>query len=351
MMIPEIPLSQYQPRPQIVIKETNIPRSRFPAIDIHNHLGDEFGAGWCKRPVQELLDVMDQANIEALVDLDGGWGENVLQQRIEQYKNPYPQRFICFGGVDWDNWCKLGNRFPEWAAQRLGQQASWGAQGLKIWKNFGLTVKDQFNEMVKVDDPRLHPIWQTAAELKLPVIIHVADPVAFFQPLDQYNERWEELNSHPNWHFYSPTFPEFASILEQFANLVRKNQNTIFIGAHVGCYAENLTWVSQLMDQCENFYVDIAARLAELGRQPFTARSFFERYQDRVIFGTDSPPNPQIYQRYFQFLESDDEYFNYDIVEPPGQGRWRIYGVQLPDNILKKIYRLNARKIFYLSTT
>jgi predicted TIM-barrel fold metal-dependent hydrolase len=201
---------------------------------------------------------------------------------------------------------------------------------VKIWKPFGLQVRDHLNALVPVDDARLDSIWQMAGELHLPVMIHVADPVAFFDPLDHSNERWEELIAHPDWQFPSPPYPAFLAILEQLANLVARHPATTFIGAHVGCYAENLAWVGGVLDRCPNLYVDLAARIAELGRQPYTARRFFIHYSDRVLFGLDCPANVDWYRLYYRFLETDDEYFNYDLKDPPTQGRWRIHGLHLP---------------------
>jgi predicted TIM-barrel fold metal-dependent hydrolase len=226
----------------------------------------------------------------------------------------------------------------------------WGAQGLKIWKNFGLKVRDPEGNLVSVDDPRLDPLWGTTAELGVPVLIHVADPVAFFDPLDAHNERWEELTAHPDWHFPSPPYPPFMTIMEQLANLVLRHPQTTFIGAHVGCYSENLAWVGELLERAPNFYVDISARISELGRQPNTARRFFLDYADRIIFGTDMGPDPDTYRIYYRFLESDDEYFNYGTSEIPGQGRWQIYGLSLPEEILAKIYFCNAQRLFGLES-
>jgi predicted TIM-barrel fold metal-dependent hydrolase len=184
--------------------------------------------------------------------------------------------------------------------------------------------------------------------LGIPVTIHIADPVAFFDPLDEYNERWEELHANPDWHFPSPPYPPFLTILEQFANLVTRHPRTTFIGAHVGCYAENLAWVGNLLDRAPNFYVDISARISELGRQPYTARRFFIEYADRILFGTDMGPDPEAYRIYYRFLETDDEYFNYGLSEIPGQGRWRIYGLHLPDVVLEKVYFQNAVRLLGL---
>ena len=257
----------------------------------------------------------------------------------------FPNRFQVFGGVNWEKWLEIGASFPEWAASRLRLQAGLGAKGLKIWKNFGLNVRDHQGNLVSVDDLRLDPIWQTAAELKLPVMIHVADPVAFFNPLDETNERWEELCANPDWQFPSPTFPEFNSILTGLANLVKRNSKTIFIGAHVGCYAENLEWVGALMDQCPNFYIDISARIGELGRQPYSSRRFFLKHAERILFGLDFGPDLESYRLAYRFLETDDEYFNYNVSEVPQQGRWYVYGLYLPDDVLQKIYHLNAGHI------
>ncbi len=220
----------------------------------------------------------------------------------------------------------MGDAFPEWAANRLKIQKEAGAQGLKIWKGFGLHVKDQNGQLVKVDDPRLNPIWETAGELGLPVLVHVADPVAFFDPIDETNERWEEIGQHPDWAFPSPPFPPFMEIMNGFKNLVARHSSTTFIGAHVGCYAENLEWVGQMLDACPNYYVDISARFGELGRQPYTARKFFIQYQDRILYGSDMGPDLDVYRLNYRLLETDDEYFNYNPGDVPQQGRWHVHG-------------------------
>jgi len=334
-------LNEYKPRPRLVVRQTSVNRPRFPVIDAHNHLGD-FGGGWDKRPLSELLAQLDEVDVRVYVDLDGGWGEEILNLHLDKFKAQAPERFRLFAGVDWSQWPEQGSRFGEWAAARVRTQAARGAEGLKIWKPLGLKVLDPEGRLARVDDERLDPIWQTAAELKLPVLIHVADPVAFFDPIDPNNERWEELQRNPEWQFLSPPGPTFLSIVQGLANLVEKHPQTTFIGAHVGCYAENLSWVSGLLDRCPNFYVDISARVAELGRQPFTARRFFLRHADRILFGTDTGPNLDFYRISFRFLETEDEYFPYGPGETPGQGRWNIYGLNLPDDVLEKVYYRNA---------
>jgi predicted TIM-barrel fold metal-dependent hydrolase len=338
-------LENFRPQSCLTTKRTEILTPRFPVIDAHNHLGDEFGGGWIHRPVSELIDVLDQAGIIRYVDLDGGWGEDILIEHLEKFKAHRPDRFQVFGGVNWDKWIDLGDGFPDWAARRLEAQKKCGADGVKIWKNFGLKVRDQLGNIVAVDDERLEPVWLAAGELVLPVMIHVADPVAFFNPLDETNERWEELQAHPDWQFPSPAYPLFNSIVEGLSRLVNRYPGTIFIGAHVGCYAENLGWVADMLDRCPNFFVDISARIGELGRQPYSARKFFIKYADRILFGSDFGPDIEAYRLAYRFLETDDEYFNYNTSEVPMQGRWYVHGINLPDDVLKKVYHLNAEKV------
>ena len=338
-------LEHFFPQAKLVVPQSEVLKPRFPAIDAHNHLGEEFGGGWETQPFEELIALMDEAGIVRYVDLDGGWGEEILNHHLNLFKQRAPQRFQVFGGVDWSQWGQMGNQFPEWAAGRLRAQKERGAEGLKIWKPFGLHVKDHTGTLVDVDDPRLDPIWETAAELGLPVMIHVADPVAFFDPIGETNERWEELGVHPDWAFTSPPFPPFNHIIEGFANLITRHSRTTFIGAHVGCYAENLAWVGDMLERAPNFFVDISGRIGELGRQPYTARKFFLRHADRILFGSDMGPFPEAYKIIYRFLETEDEYFNYNLTPNPAQGRWYAYGINLPEDVLKKVYFENAARV------
>ncbi len=341
-------LERFHPRSQLVVEATHIEKPRFPVIEAHSHLGEPFGGGWENRPFEELLERLDEARVVHLVDLDGGWGEDILSSHLDAFKAKAPERFSVFGGVDWSKWTEKGEAFPEWAAGRLPIQKERGAAGLKIWKLLGLTVRDHQDQLAKVDDPRLDPIWQTAGELGLPVLIHVGDPVAFFDPVDETNERWEELQQHPEWVWTSPPFPPFLEIMNGLACVVARHPRTTFIGAHVGGYVENLGWVSDLLDRCPNFHVDISDSIAELGRQPRTARRFFLRHADRILFGTDLGPNPEMSRIYYRFLETADEYFNPDTGSVPRQGRWHIYGLDLPEEVLAKVYLKNASKILGL---
>ena len=328
----DLPLSAFAPRPSARFPDRMPPYPRFSVIDAHNHLGMAFGAfgDWPRRPVAELVALMDEVGVQAIVNLDGQWGD-ILRAEVARYMKPYPGRFVVFASVDYDTWAR-DPQFGETEARRLRESAAAGARGLKIWKVLGLRARDAQGRLIPIDDPRLDPLWATAGELGLSVMIHVADPVAFFQPLDRHNERWEELHAHPDWRFYptrphdrpdDPGFPSFDELMEQFASLLLRHPRTTFIGAHVGCNAEDLEWVGRMLDACPNLYVDISARLAELGRKPYSTRDFFLRYQDRILFGTDAPAGSGMYRLHYRFLETRDEYFPYGISERPGQGRWR----------------------------
>jgi predicted TIM-barrel fold metal-dependent hydrolase len=341
-------LSDFYPKSKLVTKITSIDKPCYKVVDAHNHLGEEFGGGWINQPVEKLLDQLDEVGVAHYIDLDGGWGEEILASHLDHFKAAAPERFSIFGGVDFSAWAEQGDGFGEWAAKRLRAQAARGAEGLKIWKAFGLKVKDHNGVLARVNDPRLDPLWQAAGELGFPVVIHVADPVAFFDPVDETNERWEELNLVPDWQFPSPPFPPFISILEDLAQLVERHPKTTFIGAHVGCYAENLGWVGDLLDRCPNFFVDISARIGELGRQSYTARRFFLKYSDRILFGSDFGPDPDSYRIAYRFLETEDEYFNYSAALYPMQGRWHVCGLYLPQDVLQKVYYTTAARIFKL---
>jgi predicted TIM-barrel fold metal-dependent hydrolase len=337
-------LNDFRPIPKLVTKTTSIRKPRFAVIDAHNHLGETFGGGWINRPLDEILATLDEAGVVGYVDLDGGWGEDIFDRHL-RHLSPAADRFRVFGGVDWGKWLQLGEAFPDYAVERLRAQKERGACGLKIWKPFGLHVRDQHGQLVKVDDERLVPLWEAAGELEMPVLIHVADPVAFFEPIDERNERWEELGVHPDWAFTSPPFPPFLDILNGLRNLVKRHPTTTFIGAHVGCYAENLEFVGGMLDECPNYFIDTSGRLGELGRQPYSARRFFLKYADRILYGLDEGIHPEGYRLSFRFFETDDEYFNYNAAEIPLQGRWQVCGLYLPDEVLKKFYHDNAARL------
>jgi predicted TIM-barrel fold metal-dependent hydrolase len=349
-----MPLSRYRPRSRMRTTASHVPRPRFPAIDAHNHLGTAFGGDWPTRSAGELAAELESAGIEAIVDLDGGWGEG-LRHEIDRWQRPLPGRVAVFAGLDYDRWAEDG-AFGETEAARLRDGVAAGARGLKVWKTLGLRARGPDGRLVAVDDPRLDPLWATAGELGVPVTIHVADPIAFFDPLDETNERWEELQAHPDWHFWPPRpagrtdepgFPSFDELLDGLEAIVARHPATTFIGAHVGCAAEDLARVDRMLSAYPNWNVDIAARIAELGRQPRRTGELFERWPNRILFGVDSGPDPAFYAVHFRFLETTDESFPYDIDDgdAPTQGRWAIHGLGLPDEVLRQVYRDNARRL------
>ncbi len=355
MSVDDLRLADFQPRSSLRVAAHEVRRPRFPVVDAHNHLGSPFGGDWATRSPAELIATLDESGIELVVDLDGGQGA-ALSAEIDRWQVPYPDRVAVFAGLDYDAWA-ADPAFGATEAARLRDAAARGARGLKVWKLLGLRARDPDGRLVAIDDPRLDPLWSTAAELGLPVVIHIADPIAFFEPLDAQNERWEELHAHPDWHFW-PTrppgapadsgFPMFDELMGAFGRLVARHPRTTFVGAHVGCAAEDLALVGRLLDDNPNLNVDIAARLGELGRQPYTARAFFVRYADRILFGMDMAPDPDEYAVHYRFLETFDELFDYGTDPVPGQGRWQIHGIGLPDDVLRKVYRDNARRVLGL---
>ena len=346
-----LPLRRFAPRPTLVSPLTDVARPRFPVIDVHNHLGQlvpfaSFSGTWPRRPVEELVAELDAVDVRLVVDLDGGYGEQ-LRHEIARYRAPYPDRFVVFAGLEYEAFARERD-VGAYLARQLRDSAAAGAQGLKVWKLLGLRLRDPSGRLYPANDRRLDALWAAAGELGLPVLIHVADPVAFFQALDRTNERWEELRAAPESHYYGKDVLPFEALIEQLAEVVARHPATTFIGAHAGCYAENLRWVGQMLDACPNYWIDISGRLGELGRQPYTARAFFERYADRILFGTDAPPDRKVYQIYYRFLETRDEYFSYGPGEKPSQGRWAIYGIDLPDEALRKVYCENAARVLGL---
>jgi predicted TIM-barrel fold metal-dependent hydrolase len=354
-MTGDLRLADYRPRPTLRVPVHEVRLPRYPVVDAHNHLGSAFGGDLATRPPAELITTLDTAGVEMIVDLDGGQGD-ALSAEINRWQTAYPDRVAVFAGLDYEAWA-ADSSFGETEAGRLQDSAARGARGLKVWKLLGLRARDSAGRLVAVDDPRLDPLWAAAADLDLPVVIHVADPIAFFEPLDPTNERWEELHAHPDWHFWptrpvdevaSPGFPPFDVLLAALGRLVARHPRTTFVGAHVGCAAEDLGRVGQLLDENPNLNVDIAARLGELGRQPYSTREFFLRHADRILFGVDMEPDPDLYAVHYRFLETFDESFDYGTEPVPGQGRWQIHGIGLPDDVLQGVYRDNARRILRL---
>ena len=327
------------------VTSNEVSRARFPAIDAHNHLGRWLTSdgAWSAPDVGALLADMERCNIAAIVNLDGMWGDE-LRANLDRYDHTHPGRFATFAHLDWRELVEPG--WPERLAAGLRQAAEDGAKGLKVWKALGLALRDEHDAWLMPDDERLAAVWETAGELGLPIVIHVADPVAFFEPVGPRNERLEELLAHPEWSFADPRFPRFERLLEALEAVVARHPSTKFVGAHVGCNAEDLAWVGRMLSTYGNFHVDIAARIAELGRQPRAALRLMVEHPDRVLFGIDLfPPDPAEYAIHFRFLETADEGFPYSTQDPPPEGRWTISGLTLPDDVLRAVYAENALRL------
>jgi predicted TIM-barrel fold metal-dependent hydrolase len=341
----DLPLREYRPRPRLRVPEHHVPRAAVPAVDAHNHLGRWLlpDGSWATPDVGELLDVMDASNVAAIVNLDGMWGDE-LEANLERYDRAHPGRFVTFAHLDWRETAEPG--FGERMAASLRDSVARGARGLKVWKHLGLRFRDDRDRLISPDDERLDPVWAAAADLEVPITIHLADPIAFFDPVDERNERLEELLANPDWWFGGPELPSFDDLMAAFEALVARHPGTTFIGAHVACAAEDLAWVGRMLDTYPNLHADIAARIAELGRQPRAARALIESHPDRIVFGTDLfPPDREIYAVHFRFLETADEHFAYDTDEGPSQGRWAISGLDLPSEILTAVYSGNAHRL------
>jgi predicted TIM-barrel fold metal-dependent hydrolase len=327
-----LPLSEFRPRSMLVTPE-HLPRhARFPVIDYHNHLD--------ALDLRDVLAVMDACGVEHVVNITMQTGEGALAM-IDKFRQADASRFSTIAWMDWSGIER--DDFVALTLDRLERQVERGAVGLKFWKDLGLSVRDRSGALLRVDDERLAPVLDKATQLGIPVMFHTADPAAFFLPIDSTNERFEELAAHPDWGFHGSQYSK-AELLDQRDRVFARHPGTTFVAAHVAENGEDLGRVAALLETYPNVYVDISARTPELGRQPYTARRFFLRFADRILFGTDLLPDVLMYRLYFRFLETADEYFEYPS-HASRQGRWNIYGLDLPDDVLEKVYRKNAQRL------
>jgi len=329
----KIDFESYNPPSTLVVPEHKVTRAKYPFIDVHNHQFD-----MPEKDLGILIKDMDRLNMQVLVNLSGESG-NRIRKSVANIKEHYPKRFIVFANVDFD---KVGE--PGWgdrAAKQLEEDVKNGANGLKVYKNLGFSVVDVNGKRVTVDDPRLDAVWEKAGELKIPVIIHTADPKSFWDPVDANNERWLELTTHPNRKKDNNNPAPWDTLIAEQHRMFRNHPKTTFIAAHFGWYPNNLQKLGQLLDEMPNVVVEFGAVIAELGRQPRAAKQFFTKYQDRILFGKDSWV-PDEYATYFRVLETEDEYFPY---HKKYHAFWAMYGMGLPDDILKKVYYKNALRI------
>lgn len=342
-------LKEYQPRSELVLKETYVEKPAFPVYDCHTHWGKlMMGDGYT-----ELYDTaaavtsLREKGIQAVVNLDGFDFDELdkMKRKIAGQED----FFLNFGNVDVSRLDEPD--FGDYVKSSLRYGVSQGIRGLKFWKPIGLGIKDGSGKYITPDDERLRVIWEEAARYSLPILFHIADPPAFFRPIDRFNERLEELGEHPDWSFCNPELYSFEQLMEMQQNLLRKNPDTTFIIAHAGSYSENLLQVAQWLEEFPNMRIAIAARIGDLSRQPYTARRFCIKYSKRIFFGTDFHPveSPDSYNIYYRILETDDEYFDYSLSPTGGQGRFKAYGLYLPRETLEDIYCGNFKRLFHIS--
>jgi predicted TIM-barrel fold metal-dependent hydrolase len=339
-----IKLADFTPTSMLHAEAHEVPRARFPVVDFHQHVNDKVvvqeGKPTLPYPTDKLLAVMDAANVRTLVILTGPRGAEI-DRLMEAFIKPHPGRFVLFTQVDWS---KVDEpNFGRKAAAQLRDSVARGARGLKVLKELGLYVRDRKGRLVAIDDPRWDPIWAECGRLSIPVAIHSGDPEAFFHPTDAKNERLEELWENPDWSFHGRDFPSLPALLAAQARVFARHPRTTFVALHFGGWPENLDYVSEVLEKHPNVYVETGARQAELGRQPRRARRFFLDHSDRILFGTDIWPSAELYGNYFRWLETADEYFPY--FDYPAQGRFHIYGMELPENVLEKVYYRNAETV------
>ena len=333
-------LRDFHPVSMLHAPAHNVDKAKYYVIDVHNHVNDAQGIDE-HMPPERVIQIMDNTNVKTVVILTGMWGDK-LQRVIDEMVKPHPGRFIVFSQIDFS---KIDDpNFSQEMVTQLDDSVRRGSRGLKQLKDLGLVDRDKSGKLIAIDDPRLDPIWEEAGRLGIPVSIHTSDPEAFFHPVDNTNERYEELTGHPDWSFYGPQFPSKEELLAQRDRMFAKHPHTNFVALHVANWPENLDYVSNLLDKLPNVMIEFGAREAELGRQPKRAREFFIKYQDRIMFGTDNGMDEAMYRNHFRWLETSDEYFDY--WGAPGQGRWKISGMGLPDSVLEKIYHTNAERLF-----
>jgi uncharacterized protein len=324
---------EYRPRSSVVVEEHLRPRAKFPVVDIHSHQAAT------PENMDRLIAEMDALNLRVLVNLTAGSGERLRANVAAIRAAGHEDRFRVFANVDWD-----GAGGPGWQQQevaKLEQAVKDGAIGLKVLKNLGLTAKKADGSRLTVDDPDLDPIWQTAARLDLPVLIHVADPQQFFDPPDFTNERWLELAVFPNRLYPQDRFPSFETLMTERDNMFRRNPKTRFIAAHFAWHGNDLRRAARMLDTMPNVYMEVGAVLYEFGRQPRASAEFFTRYQDRILFGKDAY-YPSEYPYFWRVFETSDEYFDY---YRPYHFMGKLYGMGLSDDVLKKLYYRNALKV------
>lgn len=349
----DILLSDFEPGSTLKLRHKKVIKAKYPVIDFNAHLSSSFRTEYDKRVLapENLLKSMDSVGLRIVINTDVENGD--LESVLNRYSRKYPDRFMNLWPTGFSAGIMTDERLAELPGE-LENAIKMGAVGDgELWKNLGLKTKDTSGKVIPVDDPRLDPLWAKAGELGVPILWHMGDPAAMFQPIDRFNERYIELRRYPEWSYYGPQFPSRKTIMKGRENVLRKHPNTIFIGCHMGWNVDDLEYAGYLLDTYPNYYLDMSTTLSELGRQPYTTRRFFIKYQDRIVFGTDGGSLygvkgwtvEKFYQAHWEFLETDNEYMDYPMQGAINQGSWKIYGIHLPDSVLQKIYYKNAARI------
>jgi len=326
-------VEEYEPISTLKVPEHKLTQSKFPFIDVHNHQ-------WTM-PVQDLdklITEMDSLNMGVMVNLSGFRGK-YLEWSLDNVNKNYPNRFILFLNINFENLDDAG--WPNETLAMMDEAVKQGVRGLKVYKGLGLTDKDNEGNRIAIDDPRLDPIWAKCGALGIPVLIHSGEPASFWNPKDKHNERWLELKQEPSRYRDPAKVSPFEQVMSEQHHVFRNHPETKFINAHLGWFGNDLDRLGKLFDELPNVYSELGAVLAELGRQPKSARSFLIKYQDRIMFGKDTY-KMQEYYTYFRVLETGDEYFDY---YRKRHAHWKMYGLELPDSVLRKVYYENALKV------
>ena len=323
----------YRPKSTVVAAATLVPRAKFPVIDIHSHLTIT------PQNIEQTIKEMDALNLRVLVNLTAGSGEQ-LRERVRVIReSPHKDRFRVFANVNWNGAGGAGWKEREVAA--FEQAIADGAIGLKVAKNLGLAARKADGSRLQVDDPDLDPIWQAAARHNVPVLIHVADPAQFFEPVDYRNERWLELALFPNRAYPQESNPGFEQLMGERDRMFARNPKTRFINAHFGWHGNDLARAARHLESFPNVVFEVGAVLYEFGRQPRGARDFFIKYQDRILFGKDAY-EPREFPYFWRVFETRDEYFDY---YRDYHAFWKLNGMELPDDVLRKLYHQNALRV------
>jgi predicted TIM-barrel fold metal-dependent hydrolase len=334
--MPPPSIVDYRPHSTLVTPAHPVPRAKYPVVDFHGHPQGRLSS---PESLASMMSELDTLNVRVMVSADNMSGDRLRSALAVVRNSPQKDRVRILAGIDFRD---VGPGWAEKAVRQLEDDVKAGAVGVgEISKALGLRIRKRDGTRLRIDDPDLDPIWDACARLKLPVFIHTADPQEFFEPIDYHNERWLELSLFSDRRYPAGEFPRFEELMTERDNMFRRHPNTTFVAAHMAWYANDLQRLSKLLDSMPNVYTEVGAVLYDIGRQPRGAHDFFVKYQDRILFGKDAF-QPAEYPYYWRVFETHDEYFDY---YRDYHAFWKLYGIDLPDQVLKKVYFENALKL------